>query len=136
MPTSSSCNADELVVVPRGTHEPGTRCLAEGNAEEYLGTYPDHRFVQVIDSLDEMRLPDDDVSVLGFGNSDDLERNRTGCHVALPSEWIDHTNMLSLFPAAVGFHRGTGPRRSLNSHAGPSRPTGPGPKVLPYADQI
>jgi hypothetical protein len=60
--------------------------------------------VQVIDSLDEMRLPDDDVSVLGLAISSETV---PAVMSALPSEWIDHTNMLGLFPAAAGYNRGT-----------------------------
>ncbi len=63
---------DELGVVAGAAHEPRTRRLAERDAEPQRRADPHQRLVEVLDGLDEVRLPDEDVDALGQLDGHDL----------------------------------------------------------------
>lgn len=67
----------EVGVVAIDASETRAGCLVERDAELHLRYGVHHRLVEVLDSLDEMCLPDDEITVLG-----DLDRNRLQLHNA------------------------------------------------------
>jgi hypothetical protein len=71
---------EQLRVVPGAPHEPCPGGLAEGQPEPDVRVRADQRLVQVLDGLDEVRLPDQDGGVLGLADSDGLEGDEWAGH--------------------------------------------------------
>ncbi|CDZ91925.1 hypothetical protein RHRU231_90010 [Rhodococcus ruber] len=64
---------DEPVVVAGEAHEARPGRLAERHAEPQVRTHPGQCFVQILDGLDEVGLPDDDVHVVGLVDRHDVQ---------------------------------------------------------------
>ncbi len=58
------CSLLQLRIIPAASYEAGPACLAEGDSETRPGNCCDDRLVKVLDRLDEMALPQDDVRIL------------------------------------------------------------------------
>src|SRR3989440_11050048 len=70
---------DELVVVAGLADQPGSGRLAEGDAEAEVGRGSHQRLVEILDRLDEVGLPEDEVEVLGL-----FDPNRRELHADPP----------------------------------------------------
>ena len=74
------CELGQLLIVARAPNETGPRGLAERDPELEVRPGPGHGFVEILDRLHEMGLPDDDVETLW-----PFHGNRAELHVAPPS---------------------------------------------------
>src|SRR5437667_7542975 len=69
----------EIGVIAVGAREAGARSFVESDPEFHLRDRVDDSFVDVLNGLDEVRLPDDDVATLG-----NFQANRFQFHAKLP----------------------------------------------------
>ena len=69
---------DQLRIVSRAAHQPRARGLAEGDSEPQPRHSSDERLVQILDGLDEVRLPEDQVQILWIVDADDLQLELLG----------------------------------------------------------
>src|SRR5579862_15043 len=81
--TNRSCipnrESNELGVVSATADEPWARGLAERDAEAKVRRAGCQRFMQIVDRLDEVRLAEDEVQLVGF-----LDRNNLDIHDSPP----------------------------------------------------
>ncbi len=103
--------ADRFRVVPgqfdhgrvgaRPSHQALARCLAEGQAELDARHGPHQGFVEILDGLDEVRLPEDEIDRLGLVDFDCRELHE-GFFLFYSPIWRGLTTTI-LHPIAAGF---------------------------------
>ncbi len=74
---------DKLGIIPAAAHQSRTGRLTEGQPEPQRRTDPHHGLVQVLHRLDEVRLPDDDVEVVGLVDGHHVPGQRRCGHTSM-----------------------------------------------------